>query len=74
MFDTINYQNLKINMPFIFCKNTINTIPLLTNCTIQEIKLCVSNNSLKSTSGTFTFAIIPTHSIMHSISFIIVTK
>ncbi|KAE9524136.1 hypothetical protein AGLY_015501, partial [Aphis glycines] len=31
-------------------------------------------NSLKSTSGTFTLAIIPTHSIMHSISFNILTE
>lgn len=49
-----------------------NTIPLFTNCTIQEIKLLDSRSSLKSTSGTFTFAMMPTHSIMHSISFIIV--
>lgn len=51
-----------------------NTIPLFTNCTIHEIKLFDSKSSLKSTSGTFTLAIIPTHSIMHSISFNIVTK
>lgn len=51
-----------------------NTVPLFTNCTIHEIKLLDSNSSLKSTSGTFTLAIIPTHSIMHSISLISVTK
>lgn len=49
-------------------------IPLCTNWTIQDIKLLDSKSSLKSTSGTFTLAIIPTHSIMHSISFKIVTK
>lgn len=78
MITNMFYVNLLILFNYLiiskYITNTNITIPLFTNCTIQEIKLWDSKSSLKSTSGMFTLAIIPTHSIMHSISFTIVTK